>query len=388
MNQLCHFIIALILSATVSPFARADNYVEALGDLRLDQVQIIATHNSYHLPPDWPILALLQGGTFQEGTDWPGQRLVQALDYRHLPLDAQLSLGLRGFELDVHDDPQGGRFAAPGAILSAMAKGWPMQRPAGWLAAMEQPGFKVFHHEGYDQSSNCWRLVECLGTVREWSQRHPGHAPIILFIETKQGVAAPLTPDYPPVPARDFDADSWRRLDAELRAAIGRDRLFAPVDLAAERGGRWPTLRVLQGRIIVMLLDSEEAARDYSKAIGPAGIMFTAERPSRTMGLRFSGEPWAVLPDPRDPRIAIARRRGLLAFTRADADTEEARSNDPARRDAAFASGATFISTDFPVPDMRLSNYAVVFADGGFVRCNPIRAACDAAPPSQDATRK
>ncbi len=386
MRIICrHLAVAALLGLGSLP-AQADSTIDRLGDLRLDEVQIIATHNSYHLAPEWPIMALLQTGTFQSGTPWPGPRLARALDHSHLPLDVQLALGLRAIELDVHDDPEGGRFAGPGAVLSARARGWPLARPTGWLAAMQQPGFKVFHHEGYDQGSHCWRLAECLAAVRDWSERHPGHAPITVFIETKPGNAAPLTPDYPAAAPRVFDAAAWRRLEGELIAAIGAERLFTPAQLAQSPGGRWPTLRALQGKVLVMLLDSEDAARDYTAAIEGTGILFTAERPSRKQALRFSGEPWAVLPDPRDPRIASAARRGLITFTRADADTEEARSNDTARREAAFASGTTFISTDYPFPDKRLSDYAVAFPGGDYVRCNPVRAACGAA--AQGAARK
>jgi hypothetical protein len=59
-------------------------------------------------------------------------------------------------------------------------------------------------------------------------------------------------------------------------------------------------------------------------------------------------------------------------YTRADADTQEARANSTVRRDTAFRSGATFIATDYPDADPRLSDYRVLFGDGQFIRCNPI----------------
>ena len=42
---------------------------------------------------------------------------------------------------------------------------------------------------------------------------------------------------------------------------------------------------------------------------------------------------------------------GYIVRTRADASTVEARSGLTARRDAALASGAQFVSTDYPEPD-------------------------------------
>jgi len=58
--------------------------------------------------------------------------------------------------------------------------------------------------------------------------------------------------------------------------------------------------------------------------------------------------------------------------TRADADTEEARSGDTTRRDAALASGAHFVSTDYPVPDPRFTDYRVGIPGEGVARCNPV----------------
>ena len=50
---------------------------------------------------------------------------------------------------------------------------------------------------------------------------------------------------------------------------------------------------------------------------------------------------------------------GFLVRTRADAGTVEARENTTRRRDLAIATGAQLISTDYPEPDPRLSDYSV-----------------------------
>ena len=59
--------------------------------------------------------------------------------------------------------------------------------------------------------------------------------------------------------------------------------------------------------------------------------------------------------------------------TRADADTREARANDPRRLEAALASGAQFISTDYLWADPRFTAYVAQLPDGKTVRCTPIR---------------
>jgi hypothetical protein len=64
--------------------------------------------------------------------------------------------------------------------------------------------------------------------------------------------------------------------------------------------------------------------------------------------------------------------RGYMVRTRADADTVQARTNDTTQRDAALASGAHFISTDYPVPNLDFSEYQVTLPGGGVARCNPV----------------
>jgi hypothetical protein len=101
------------------------------------------------------------------------------------------------------------------------------------------------------------------------------------------------------------------------------------------------------------------------------------------------GHPAAAFRIVNDP-IASAEeirdlvRRGYLVRTRADADTREARANDTARRDAAFASGAHFVSTDYYLPAQAPgTGYLVELPVGAGVRdrertvvarCNPVTA--------------
>ena len=83
---------------------------------------------------------------------------------------------------------------------------------------------------------------------------------------------------------------------------------------------------------------------------------------------------WFKINDPiadfdRIRRLVAA---GFLVRTRADADTRQSRKNDPTQRDKALASGAQFVSTDYPVPDKRFSPYCVQFRDRIVARSNPV----------------
>jgi len=73
--------------------------------------------------------------------------------------------------------------------------------------------------------------------------------------------------------------------------------------------------------------------------------------------------------------IAALVRTGYLVRTRTDADTKQARTNDTTRREIALASGAQFLSTDYPVSEpSQWTGYSVGFPDGAVARCNPINA--------------
>ena len=78
--------------------------------LRLNHLQVLGTHNSYHIAPAAPILASL------------GDRAA-ALDYTHKPVPVQLGpLGIRQFEFDVFADPAGG--GMPPLQVSASRRDW------------------------------------------------------------------------------------------------------------------------------------------------------------------------------------------------------------------------------------------------------------------------
>jgi hypothetical protein len=65
----------------------------------------------------------------------------------------------------------------------------------------------------------------------------------------------------------------------------------------------------------------------------------------------------ADVPEPE--RFRRRLRQHYLIKTRADADGKEARANDRTRADAALASGAQVVVTDYPVPDPLVGPYVV-----------------------------
>jgi FAD/FMN-containing dehydrogenase len=136
-------------------------------------------------------------------------------------------------------------------------------------------------------------------------------------------------------------ADNWPKLEA----ARGRF-LFAldegPEKVAIYRGAR-PSL---EGRVFFINTDEQS----------PAAAYMTINDPVRDGG-----------------RIRDAVEAGFIVRTRADAETREARANDRRRLEAALASGAQYISTDYLWSDPRFPDYVARLPGAATVRCTPAR---------------
>ncbi|MEV4435812.1 phosphatidylinositol-specific phospholipase C domain-containing protein [Streptomyces sp. NPDC049585] len=132
-----------------------------------------------------------------------------------------------------------------------------------WSNGFGGRAFRVSHANPVANDNNCENahspaelrtrsrnqpLAGCLADIRAWHDAHPGHRPVLLKVEMKDG----------------FNANSGRgpaELDALLTSALG-DALYRPADLAgghadldtAVRAGGWPSRAALQGRFVVELI--------------------------------------------------------------------------------------------------------------------------------------
>ncbi len=338
--------------------------------LRFNQVQFLGSHNSYHVAPE-PALDAALHDTLGAAAD--------GFEYTHHPLADELDAGVRQLELDVYlDDPGGGRYTQPKLV--------PMLGLAPVDPAMAEPGIKVFHVQELDFRSTCPTLVACLTDIREWSDDHPDHFPITIQIEAKddpiqdtgQGFVTPIPWTGPGLAA----------LQDEIATVFGPDRVVTPGDIrgpaislrAALRRRGWPRIGDMQGRVLFML-DDHGAKRDAYRAQFP-------DLGDRTMFVDVPDtDPDAGIMVVNDPigdaaKIGDLLHKGYVVRTRADADTVQARSGDTSMRDAAFASGAQFVSTDYVFPDEALGTGYVVDLPGDRpARCDPVTAppACFAA---------
>lgn len=336
------------------------------GAIRLNEIQVIGTHNSYHRAPCPAVMDLVAAA---------GKNRAEAIDYTHPALADQFSrLGIRQVELDVFADPEGGRFSRPAArsIVKAQRKdAGPDPNEAG---VIDKPGLKVLHLPDFDYLSTAPTFADALKQVRAWSRDHPRHVPILILVELKDEATPGLPTRLAP-----FDAKTLDAVDAEIRAAFAPSEMFAPDDLRgrsktlpdAVRDRGWPSLDSVRGKVM-FALDNEGAIRDRYLDGHPAlaGRAMFATAPS----LDHPAAAWFKINDPVGDfdKIRDAVRRGYLVRTRADADTLEARRNDPARRDRALASGAQFVSTDFPAARPEFSTYRVSLPEGVVARSNPV----------------
>jgi hypothetical protein len=138
--------------------------------------------------------------------------------------------------------------------------------------------------------------------------------------------------------------------------------------IAAALVDGWPTLGELRGRVLFTLDDKGERQQAYSH--GGKDLAGRLIFPNSDPGDGFAAV--AIINDPFDAdRISAALAAHMLVRTRADADGVEAQANDTTMQKAALASGAHFVSTDFPVK-VDGTEYWLEIQGGTPSRCNPV----------------
>jgi hypothetical protein len=329
--------------------------------LKMNQIQVVGSHNSYKQAITPPEMAMLK-------TRNP--KAAETLDYSHEPLTQQLEAGARQLELDFVYDPQGGRYATP-----LGHKMFPDAAPYD-ATPMKTPGMKVIHVPDIDYRSVCQRLADCFREIKAWSDKHPEHVPILIIFNLKQDQLKGVPGAVPLLP---FDAKAMDDVDKEMRAVFAAKDLITPDKVQgrhktlreAVMAGAWPTLGQARGKFLLAMDESPDVVAVYQggrKSLeGRAMFINAPDETSPAAGYITLNEPIK-----EQARIAAAVRQGLIVRTRADADTYEARRNDRAPQAAAFASGAQYVSTDYMHPDARFGPYEAHLPGGGLARLNPV----------------
>ncbi|KAM0269270.1 hypothetical protein ACHAQH_009785, partial [Verticillium albo-atrum] len=301
---------------------------------RMNHVQLVGTHNSYHVEPP-----LAERDVFQRFNTQP-----QNAYYSHPALDVQLQYqSVRNLELDLFADPDGGHYAEP---LIRKLSGLEYHADPRW----REPGIKVFHVSDADVHTSCVTLKHCLEVVKGWSDEFPEHVPLPFMIEFKTAEAA-LVPLGGAVPIPWNNETLLAGLDEEIRGVFPDERLIVPDDI--RRGNLtleesllkygWPDLESARGRVF-FLMDNGP--------VHPVRTAYTDGRPSLEGRVLFTnaaeGDADCAFRKLNEPRgdanaaeIKKAVEKGYWVRTRSDVPMETVLGDDvTGMREAAFASGA------------------------------------------------
>jgi hypothetical protein len=347
-------LFTLFLAGTIHCTAQAQN-----DNIKINQIQVIGSHNSYRQAIETDLYNMIQAKDTS--------RSLKGLQYTHIGITEQLNKGLRNLEIDVFADSKGGKYAHP--------KGLDVVKPQQAYDSdglMKKPGFKVFHMPDIDFRTSCYTFEICLQELKKWSDANPGHVPVFITLEPKDGDA-----NFFGTKPEDFTPEVFDALDKVIFKELGNSKLITP-DMVrgkyktleeAVLNNNWPTMKKAKGRFF-FLLDNNGAKRDLYALNHPSlkgrAIFINAEpgKPEAAALFRNNSE---------DPEIASLVQKGYLIRTRADSDTKEARANDYTHFEAAKKSGAQIITTDYYLPSTIFNSpYQIKFDDNTYVRPNPV----------------
>jgi hypothetical protein len=318
--------------------------------LRINEKQWIGTHNSYHIAPDRVAMAIIQLAA-------PGE--ARSIDCTQRPLEEQLEeLGMRHFELDLFLDPNGTLYRSPLCYQMAKTQG-------AEVAAFDpdqklhRGGIKVLHSPDFDFRTQVYTLRDALSQFVAWMKKHPDDGPIFVLLELKSQSFSPATVPLP------WTAAAIEELESSILEVFNRNQVLTPDDVRggkptlrdAVKGTGWPAIAENRGKIVFLLDNEGEQLNTYlaNSEILENRLLFASVPASHPAAA------WMKRNDPigsYDEIVALVDQ-GFLVRTRADSGTIESRTNNTRRRDLAIKSGAQLISTDYPEPDKRFSDYYV-----------------------------
>lgn len=374
--------IAVSLFFTQSCQKDEQGCAEKINYLKINELQVVGSHNSYRQKTDFAILQFM----YEHPEMLPEGFSPDDWDYDQVPLESQLDdYGMRSLELDVYYDPDGGMFYnRMGLAVIGMS-------PESGEPALLEPGLKVLHFPDLDFNSHFLTFKDALKAVKAWSEKHYDHVPIVIQIEPKtedlfQFLGPPFTS------ALSFDKTALETIDQEIKDVFGAnlDQVLTPDKVRKDhlnlneaiRNNGWPELILARGKVLFVMDATQTQRTDYldghPSLKNRAMFVFSEPGNPETAFLKYE--------DPRNFEQEIQQYvlEGYMIRTRADADTKEARSGDITRREAAFRSGAQIVSTDYYRPDYRgggqagWTTYSVELPGAFAARPNPVNAQVDA----------
>jgi hypothetical protein len=331
-------------------------------EVRLNHIQVIGSHNSYKQRIEPQLMSMLLAK----------DSAALGLDYEHLSIREQLDLGLRGLEIDVVHDPDGGRFSKP-LGLALLAENGISSLPYDTATELSKGGLKVLHVPDIDFRSHCLAFKNCLQEVKEWSRANPDHVPVIITINPKDtGRDEPGAAKVLPFTSAVLDS-----LDREILEIFSQEHLITPDFVQGKFSSLreavttqgWPILEKCKGKILFVLDAGTSITTLYVRPSLKGKPMFPNVEEQHPCAAFF------ILNEPKTQLEEIQQKvkQGFMVRTRADADTKEARAVDYSRLEAAISSGAQLISTDYYLKKLSPGgNFQIMFSTGKYQSCNPI----------------
>ncbi len=199
------------------------------GGLAINQLQLLGTHNSYHIQPIIPF-----SSTFR---------------YSHEPIPNQLERGVRHLEIDCHFN----------------------RRTNRWV---------VYHIAILDSSVNCGDcLRDCLLQVKNWSDKNNYHTVLVIYIEPKTIFNA-----HPFCVGNDDYI--FLHLESEVLSVFPIDQIIIPLQIqgnystlseAVQKRG-WPSVQSTRGKALFVLnfwKENGHCREYYEKKHSPLFFMRT-----------------------------------------------------------------------------------------------------------------
>lgn len=292
-------------------------------ELRLNEIQLLATHNSYKkLGSGIAKIFVGLGDSFEE---------ARALKYGNNDLTDQLNHGVRSFELDLR---------------------------------YRNGEFEVTHVPLVDNSSTAPKFYLALEEILLWSNNNPDHIPILVLLELKSDWMM-LDPAL-----SDFTEVELSMLDRAIKEVFG-EKLFSPKEVigsyadlnqAVTESG-WPLLNDLLGKVIFILHPGK-----YTNTFVELNPDFT------TMGMfpaaSNTDNSYASFIVHNDPDVALINSlvsRNYIVRTRLDSNLNVSTE----RFNNGLLSGAQILTTDFgPNHNFKNNDYVAYLKDKYLITTN------------------
>lgn len=320
-NRFILLFIALLVNCDFS-------FCDEISMPKMNQIQVIGTHNSYHKRPQYLSWAKEYA---KQTKDW---------DYEHLPLDLQLNNGVRSFELDIHNTPE---------------------------------GWKVMHVPKFDDASTCTNLQECLRTIREWSDQNLWHVPISVLIEWKN--EGPVIDKRITVPT----IQDIERIEEDILAVWSKERIITPDSLREDfktleeaiLNKGWPALDEVRGKIMFIFHNRKKLREMYLDGHPNLEnrLMFVNSRPGESFCATI------IVDNPYNTEIPEWVKKGYIVRVFGGNPKSQRLDSVKEKDEKAFSCGAQIISTDNPPGEIdSKTNYFLTFPDGSTICWNFINA--------------